>query len=86
MLDFVPGTRPQGGTYTFAVNDAAATHSAGAITLIFQALLWPLLFANEATALTLRGVPMSPSAPLTPTWPRLPCLLTGVLVPMSASN
>lgn len=66
MLDFVPGTRPQGGTYTFAVNDAAATHSAGAITLIFQALLWPLLFANEATALTLRGgthVPFSPPYP-----------------------
>ena len=63
-LTFRPTTPVQGGNYTFDVTEASPTgRSAGAITLIFQALLWPLLFAAEPTTLRLQGgthVPFSP--------------------------
>ncbi len=62
-LEFYPQTRPQGGSYTFDVAEATQGGSAGAVTLIFQAILWPLLFADEPTHVTLRGgthVPFSP--------------------------
>lgn len=64
MLEFHPQTVPQGGSYTFDVTDVAQGGSAGAVMLIFQALLWPLLYANGPSHLTLRGgthVSMSPS-------------------------
>ena len=43
--------------------DAAQGGSAGAVTLIWQAILWPLLFATTPSTVTLRGgthVPFSP--------------------------
>jgi RNA 3'-terminal phosphate cyclase (ATP) len=63
-LEFVPQDKPRGGIYTFDVNDAAQGGSAGSITLILQTLLWPLLFAQEPSTISLRGgthVPYSPS-------------------------
>lgn len=62
-LEFRPRTPPRGGEYHFDVSDAAQGGSAGSVTLIFQAILWPLLFASEAAHVTLRGgthVPFSP--------------------------
>jgi RNA 3'-terminal phosphate cyclase (ATP) len=62
-LEFWPRTRPQGGAYTFDVAEATQGGSAGAVTLIFQAILWPLLFAEASSQVTLRGgthVPFSP--------------------------
>lgn len=63
ILEFQPQSPPQAGEYNFDVSDAAEGGSAGAVTLIFQALLWPLLFAAGTSYLTLRGgthVPFSP--------------------------
>jgi len=63
FLEFRPQSPPQNGAYSFDVSDAAKGGSAGAVTLIFQALLWPLLFAAGPSYLTLRGgthVPFSP--------------------------
>ena len=63
-LEFRPQTRPMGGDYRFDVADAARGGSAGSVTLILQALLWPLLFAEEPSHLSLHGgthVPFSPS-------------------------
>lgn len=63
-LVFRPTSRPQGGDYHFDVTEASASgRSAGATTLILQAMLWPLLFADEASRLYLQGgtqVPFSP--------------------------
>ena len=62
-LRFTPAHAPRGGAYRFDVSDAAETFSAGSITLIWQALLWPLCFADEPATLGLRGgtfVPFSP--------------------------
>lgn len=62
-LEFHPAMQPQPGTYHFDIRDAAQGGSAGAVTLIFGTLLWPLLFAGGRSLLTLRGgthVPMSP--------------------------
>jgi len=62
-LEFRPAMPPQPGVYRFDVTDAAQGGSAGAITLVFQAVLWPLLFAGGPSRLTLRGgthVPLSP--------------------------
>jgi RNA 3'-terminal phosphate cyclase (ATP) len=63
-LIFRPTTPPQGGDYVFDVTKASPSgRSAGAVTLIFQAVLWPLLFATEPSRLRLRGgtqVPFSP--------------------------
>lgn len=62
-LEFRPAMPPQPGVYHFDVTDAAQGGSAGAIMLVFQAVLWPLLFAGGPSRLTLRGgthVPMSP--------------------------
>lgn len=61
---FRPKSPPLAGTYHFDVADYAAQgRSAGAVTLLFQALLWPLLFADESSRVTLVGgthVPFSP--------------------------
>jgi RNA 3'-terminal phosphate cyclase (ATP) len=63
-LEFQPGARPRGGSYRFDVSEAATSgRSAGAVTLIIQTLLWPLIFAQEASLITLVGgtfVPFSP--------------------------
>lgn len=63
FLEFVPGARPQAGQYTFDISEATGQRSAGAITLVFQTVLWPLLFAEETSTVILRGgthVPFSP--------------------------
>jgi RNA 3'-terminal phosphate cyclase (ATP) len=66
-LEFRPRARPRAGAYHFDVTEASKSgRSGGAVTLIFQAILWPLLFADPAggtTRITLRGgtqVPFSP--------------------------
>jgi RNA 3'-terminal phosphate cyclase (ATP) len=63
-LEFQPGARPRGGSYRFDVSEAAVSgRSAGSVTLIIQTLLWPLVFAKEASFITLVGgtfVPFSP--------------------------
>src|SRR5690606_31840309 len=62
-LEFRPTMPPQSGVYHFDVSDAAQGGSAGAVTLILQAILWPLLFAGGRSHVTLRGgthVSMSP--------------------------
>jgi RNA 3'-terminal phosphate cyclase (ATP) len=63
-LSFHPGSPPVGGSYRFDVTEVTSGgRSAGAVTLIFQALLWPLLFADRPSEVILRGgtfVPFSP--------------------------
>jgi RNA 3'-terminal phosphate cyclase (ATP) len=63
-LTFRPTLPPQGGSYAFDVTEVSPSgRSAGAVTLIFQALLWPLLFAREPSQVRIRGgtfVPFSP--------------------------
>lgn len=62
-LTFKPGVRPQAGEYEFDVSEAAQGGSAGSVTLIFQAILWPLLYANGSSEIRLDGgthVPFSP--------------------------
>lgn len=62
-LEFRPQAAPQGGAYRFDVAEAASGGSAGSVTLIFQTILWPLLFADAPSQITLRGgthVPFSP--------------------------
>lgn len=62
-LTFAPQSKPKGGDYTFDVAEASQKRSAGAVTLIMQAVLWPLLFADQPSHLVLRGgtfVPFSP--------------------------
>ena len=63
-LEFRPGSNPCGGEYLFDVAEVSlGGRSAGAVTLILQAVLWPLLFASDASKITLRGgtfVPFSP--------------------------
>jgi RNA 3'-terminal phosphate cyclase (ATP) len=62
-LEFRPQSPPRGGQYRFDVSDAAQNGSAGSVTLIFQAVLWPLLFADGPSQVSLHGgthVPFSP--------------------------
>lgn len=62
-LEFRPKSPPQGGDYRFDVAEAVRGGSAGSVTLILQAILWPLLFADGPARLTLHGgthVPFSP--------------------------
>lgn len=62
-LQFHPQSPPQGGDYTIDVAAVAQAGSAGSVSLIFQAILWPLLLAPAPSRLTLRGgthVPYSP--------------------------
>jgi RNA 3'-phosphate cyclase len=57
---FIPG-ETNGGCYTFDVSETSG--SAGSVSLIFQALLLPLLFAQSSSTLELIGgthVPLSP--------------------------
>lgn len=65
LLEFRPCSRPRGGDYVFDVSDSSPSRkSAGAVTLIWQAILWPLIFAAEPATVTLRGgtfVPYSPA-------------------------
>lgn len=63
-LVFQPRSLVQSGDYHFDVAQATRGGSAGAVTLIFQALLYPLLSAPSVSHLTLQGgthVAWSPS-------------------------
>ena len=63
VLSFEPQSLPQGATYRFDVQDVAEHGSAGSVTLILQAMLWPLLFADGPSQVILQGgthVPFSP--------------------------
>jgi len=63
-LTFVPNQRPRAGEYFFDVTQASPSRrSAGSVTLILQAILWPLLFSDGSSLATLSGgtfVPFSP--------------------------
>lgn len=64
-LEFVPTCPLQPGNYTFDVSQAREGGSAGAVTLILQAVLLPLSLAAGNSRVTLRGgthVPWSPPA------------------------
>ncbi|MDX1600984.1 MAG: RNA 3'-terminal phosphate cyclase, partial [Anaerolineales bacterium] len=54
-IQFKPTGPPQGGEYSFDVADAAPNGSAGSVTLLAQALIPPLLFADSDSVLELRG-------------------------------
>jgi RNA 3'-terminal phosphate cyclase (ATP) len=54
-LLFRPQMPPQSGVYEFDVKDYAPNGSAGAVTLIWQTLVWPLLFSQGPSHVTLRG-------------------------------
>ena len=62
-LSFHPAGPPHADDYLFDVQEVAPHGSAGSVTLILQALLWPLVFADTQSKVTLRGgthVPFSP--------------------------
>jgi RNA 3'-terminal phosphate cyclase (ATP) len=54
-LIFVPRRPPQAGNYHFDVMDAAKGGSAGAVSLVLQAVLLPLALAEGDSAVTLEG-------------------------------
>ena len=54
-LVFAPGGPARAGEYVLDVGELAGTGSAGATTLLFQALLPPLALAGAPSRLTLRG-------------------------------
>ena len=54
-VDFAPGGAVQAGEYVFDVSALAGQGSAGAVTLLLQTLLWPLLYVEGESRLTLRG-------------------------------
>lgn len=54
-LTFRPGSSPVSGEYSWDVSEARKGGSAGATTLIFQALLMPLLLADGRSRVFLRG-------------------------------
>lgn len=75
-LTFSPGGPAQSGAYTFDVSKLAGQGSAGAITLVLQAILLPLALANGPSHLLLRGgtnVSWSPPAQYVE-WVLLPTL------------
>ena len=54
-VDFAPGGPVQPGEYVFDVSALSGQGSAGAVTLLLQTVLWPLLYAQDESHLTLRG-------------------------------
>ena len=63
-LEFMPTRPPQAGQYTFDVTEARVGGSAGAVTLILQTILMPLILANGSSQVILKGgthVAWSPS-------------------------
>jgi RNA 3'-terminal phosphate cyclase (ATP) len=55
QLVFTPGGPAQSGDYHFDVSKLSGQGSAGAVTLMLQAILFPLALAKGQTHLTLRG-------------------------------
>ena len=63
-LEFTPSYSVQAGKYTFDVSDAREGRSAGAVTLVLQTILLPLVLARGDSQIILRGgthVAYSPS-------------------------
>jgi RNA 3'-terminal phosphate cyclase (ATP) len=63
-LEFVPGSSVQAGSYTFDVSEAREGGSAGAVTLVLQTILLPLVLASGDSQVILKGgthVSYSPS-------------------------
>ncbi len=54
-LLFEPGGAPRAGRYEFDVADASEGGSAGAVTLVLQAILLPLVFSSGDSQVLLRG-------------------------------
>ncbi len=54
-VDFRPQSRARAGHYRFDVAEAAEGGSAGSVTLLFQATLFPLVFAAGPSHLILKG-------------------------------
>jgi RNA 3'-terminal phosphate cyclase (ATP) len=54
-LEFTPTRTPKAGRYTFDVTEATGAGSAGAVTLILQAILLPLAFADGSSTAILKG-------------------------------
>ncbi|ARV62956.1 RNA 3'-terminal-phosphate cyclase [Nostocales cyanobacterium HT-58-2] len=54
-LEFIPGGAVQAGSYTFDVSEARQGGSAGAVTLVLQTILLPLVLANGKSQVTLKG-------------------------------
>ena len=54
-LEFRPTRPPQAGQYTFDVTEARVGGSAGAVTLILQTILMPLVLANGSSQVILKG-------------------------------
>ena len=54
-LTFRPQMPPQASIYEFDVASNTLHGSAGSVTLIWQTLVWPLLFADGSSRVTLRG-------------------------------
>ncbi|MFH7026016.1 MAG: RNA 3'-terminal phosphate cyclase [Heteroscytonema crispum UTEX LB 1556] len=62
-LEFISGGAVQAGNYIFDVSEAREGGSAGAVTLVLQTVLLPLVLASGDSHVTLRGgtsLPMSP--------------------------
>lgn len=62
-ITFEPGGLPQAGDYIFDIPRLSGRGSAGAVTLLLQAILLPLALADGPSTLTIRGgthVPWSP--------------------------
>ncbi|KAB8335690.1 RNA 3'-terminal phosphate cyclase [Scytonema tolypothrichoides VB-61278] len=63
-LELIPGSSVQAGSYTFDVSEAREGGSAGAVTLVLQTILLPLVLATGDSQVTLKGgthVSYSPS-------------------------
>ncbi|NMG18651.1 RNA 3'-terminal phosphate cyclase [Brasilonema bromeliae] len=63
-LEFVPGNSVLAGSYIFDVSEAREGGSAGAVTLVLQTILLPLVLASGDSQVTLKGgthVSYSPS-------------------------
>lgn len=70
-ITFEPTMWPVGGDYFFDVNEAAKGVSAGAVTLVVQAILFPLLFADQPSRVVLRGGTFVPFSPPYHYWERV---------------
>lgn len=63
-LEFHPMDRPHGGDYEFDIAQASPSgRSAGAVTLLVQAILWPLVFSDEPSRLIVHGGTFVPHSP-----------------------
>ncbi len=55
ILEFIPTTPVQAGNYTFDVREAQPNGSAGAIALVLQTIILPLILASGNSQIILRG-------------------------------